>query len=130
MPSQTQLDSEKPFQISIPSSELDTLKQRLELTRLAHEVDDAGWDYGVPLSEVQRLTVYWKDTFLPKWRDHEARLNEDLGPQFTRDIEVDGGFGKIKVHYVHRRSKVVDAVPLLFVHGCECCLVPLRFRCI
>ncbi|RXW18152.1 hypothetical protein EST38_g7707 [Candolleomyces aberdarensis] len=111
------LNSEKPFQISIPSSDLTLLQQKLELVRLAHEVDNAGWDYGVPLSEIKRLTAYWKDTFLPKWRDHEAKLNEDLGPQFTRDIEVDGGFGKINVHHVHRKSAVVDAVPLLFVHG-------------
>ncbi|KAJ2924887.1 hypothetical protein H1R20_g12195, partial [Candolleomyces eurysporus] len=111
------LSSEKPFQISISSFDLTLLRQKLELVRLAHEVDNAGWDYGVPLSEIKRLTAYWKDTFLPKWHEHEAKLNEDLGPQFTRDIEVDGGFGKINVHYVHRKSAVVDAVPLLFVHG-------------
>jgi len=49
------------------------------------------------------------------WRVHEAALNEEL-PQFTRDIEVDG-FGTLNIHYVHQKSRTVDAIPLLFVHG-------------
>jgi hypothetical protein len=36
---------------------------------------------------------------------------------FTRDIEVEG-FGVLNIHYVHQRSKVKSAIPLLFVHGC------------
>ncbi|TFK82696.1 alpha/beta-hydrolase [Polyporus arcularius HHB13444] len=34
----------------------------------------------------------------------------------TRDIEVEG-FGILNMHYVHHRSDVDDAIPLLFVHG-------------
>ena len=36
---------------------------------------------------------------------------------FTRDIKVEG-FGVLNIHYVHRRSDVGSAIPLLFVHGC------------
>jgi len=35
---------------------------------------------------------------------------------FTRDIEVDGQ-GTLNIHYVHKKSEVENAVPLLFVHG-------------
>ncbi|KAG1848729.1 Alpha/Beta hydrolase protein [Suillus subalutaceus] len=35
---------------------------------------------------------------------------------FTRDINVDG-FGALNIHYVHKKSKTVDAIPLLFCHG-------------
>ena len=34
---------------------------------------------------------------------------------FTRDVEVEG-FGVLNIHYVHQRSKVENAIPLLFVH--------------
>ncbi|TFY62429.1 hypothetical protein EVG20_g6712 [Dentipellis fragilis] len=37
---------------------------------------------------------------------------------FTRDIAVDG-FGALNVRYVHQKSEVEGAVPLLFVHGSE-----------
>jgi len=59
--------------------------------------------------------AYWKDGY--DWRKHEAQLNDEL-PQFTRDIEVEG-FGLLNVHYVHKKSSVASAVPLLFVHGCK-----------
>jgi hypothetical protein len=36
---------------------------------------------------------------------------------FTRDIQVEG-FGVLNIHYVHQRSQVQGAIPLLFVHGC------------
>ena len=38
-------------------------------------------------------------------------------PMFTRDIEVEE-FGVLDIHYVHQRSEVKSAIPLLFVHGC------------
>jgi hypothetical protein len=36
---------------------------------------------------------------------------------FTRDIEVEG-FGILNIHYIHQRSELESAIPLLFVHGC------------
>lgn len=36
---------------------------------------------------------------------------------FTRDIAVEG-HDTLNVHYVHARSKIEGAIPLLFVHGC------------
>ncbi|KAJ2933386.1 hypothetical protein H1R20_g3717, partial [Candolleomyces eurysporus] len=117
-------DAETPFSIAVPDDQLELLKQKLELTRFPDELEDAGRDYGAPLADIQRLTEYWKDVHLPKWREHEAKLNEEL-PQFTRDIEVDG-FGTLNIHYVHKKSTVVDAVPLLFVHGWPGSFVEVR----
>lgn len=108
---------ETPFSIAVPGSELEYLRRKLELTRFPDELENAGTDYGAPLADIRRLTKYWQDTYLPQWREHEAKLNKDL-PQFTRDIEVDG-FGLLNIHYVHKKSEVADAIPLLFVHGCE-----------
>lgn len=107
---------ESPFRIEIPNEKLELLKKRLEFTVLPDELTDAGRDYGVPLADIQRLVARWKGGY--DWRKHEAELNEEL-PQYTRDLEVNG-FGLFNIHYVHQRSDVRNAVPLLFVHGCEC----------
>ncbi|KAI0071765.1 alpha/beta-hydrolase [Panus rudis PR-1116 ss-1] len=104
--------SEQPFKVSIPDSELDFLRKKLELTRFPDELDEAGWDYGVPLTDVKRLVARWKDGF--DWRANEAAIN--ALPQFTRDIEVDG-HGKLNIHYVHSKSEAQNAIPLLYVHG-------------
>lgn len=106
---------ERPFQISILDSALSDLQKRLALTRFPDELDDANWDYGVPLADIQRLVSRWQHSY--DWRKHEKELNEAL-PMFTMDVAVEG-HGVLNVHYVHQRSKVPDAIPLLFVHGCE-----------
>ncbi|KAJ8081389.1 hypothetical protein AAF712_009959 [Marasmius tenuissimus] len=102
------------FKISISDDAINHLKQKLELTRLPDEIDEAGWDYGAPLADIRRLVARWKDGY--DWRKHEKALNEEL-PQFTRDIEVSGGHGTLNVHYVYKKSDAKNAIPLLFVHG-------------
>lgn len=106
------------FKISIPPSDISTLKLRLESTIFPDKLDDAGSDYGVPLADIKRLVARWREGF--DWKREEEWLNAYL-PQFTRDIEVDG-FGILNIHYVYRKSetqKDSSAIPLLFVHGCE-----------
>ncbi|VDB91730.1 unnamed protein product [Peniophora sp. CBMAI 1063] len=105
--------TEKPFKISVPEDALDLLRQKLALARLPDELEDAGWDYGAPLSHVKRLLEHWKNGY--DWRRVEAEINSTL-PMFTRDIDVDG-HGPLSIHYVHAKSKVEGAIPLLFVHG-------------
>lgn len=104
----------RPFTLSIPDADLALLRDKLSTTRLPDELVGAGWDYGVPLADVRRLVARWKDGY--DWRAAEARINEI--PQFTADIEVEG-FGTLNVHFVHQRSEVKNAIPLLFVHGCQ-----------
>ncbi|KAF9260263.1 alpha/beta-hydrolase [Marasmius fiardii PR-910] len=101
------------FEINVPEESISLLKQKLELTRLPDELDEAGWDYGVPLSDIRRLVARWKDGY--DWRKYEKELNDEL-PQFTRGIEVEG-HGVLNVHYVYKESQAKGAIPLLFVHG-------------
>ena len=115
MSTQTASESEVSFRIAVPDEHLSVLQQKLALTTLPDELEDVGWDYGVPLADIRRLVSRWKEGY--DWRKHEAQLNAEL-PQFTRDIEVEG-HGTLNVHYIHKKSEVVDAIPLLFVHGCE-----------
>ncbi|KAF3760713.1 alpha/beta-hydrolase [Cryphonectria parasitica EP155] len=69
---------------------------------------------GVPVPQMQGLLHHWKTEYLPKWRQHEAKLNEL--PMFTMPVESDG-FGTLDIHFVHARSNNPNAIPLLFVHG-------------
>ncbi|KAH8077024.1 alpha/beta-hydrolase [Cristinia sonorae] len=104
--------AEKSFKLAVPDTELDYLRKKLDLVRFPDELEDAGWQYGVPMDAVRRLTARWKEGF--DWRAAEAKINEL--PQFTRDIEVEG-FGTLNIHYVHQKTVAKNAIPLLFVHG-------------
>ncbi|KAG6879342.1 hypothetical protein C0992_003476, partial [Termitomyces sp. T32_za158] len=102
-----------PFVIAIPDEQLSLLGKKLALITLPDEIDNASWDYGVPLADIKRLVHHWKNGF--DWRKQEAALNAEL-PQFTRDIDIEG-YGTLNIHYVHKKSEVTGAIPLLFVHG-------------
>ncbi|KAI0034198.1 alpha/beta-hydrolase [Vararia minispora EC-137] len=101
------------FTIAVPDQELKALQEKLTLARLPDELEDASWDYGTPLVHMHRLVDRWKNGY--DWRKAEAALNSEL-PMFTRNIEVEG-HGTLNVHYVHKKSSVANAIPLLFVHG-------------
>jgi pimeloyl-ACP methyl ester carboxylesterase len=107
------MSSETPFQIDVYDEKLTILHTKLELATFPDELEDSGWKYGSPLADIKRLTERWKNEY--DWRKHEKEINEEL-PMFTRDIDVDS-FGVLNIHYVHKKSKIVDAIPLLFCHG-------------
>jgi len=101
-----------PYTISVPDSSIEDLKARLALAKFPDELDGAGWDYGAPLADVKRFTAYWRDQY--DWRRAEKKFNEL--PNFITDIQCDG-FEPLKIHFIHQKSSVKDALPLLFVHG-------------
>lgn len=113
----------RPHKIDVPEGKIRKLKEDLARTVYPQQYksettvgDD--WDVGVPLSELKELVAYWQNGF--DWRKAEQALNEEL-PQFWTEVDVDG-FGMIGVHFVHQKSRVQGAIPLLFCHGCKCCL--------
>ncbi|KAK1566304.1 epoxide hydrolase [Colletotrichum navitas] len=103
----------KPYKIEVPDSQIEELHSKLDLAKFppAFALTDS-WDYGTPVSEVERLVHRWRNGY--DWRAAEARLNEF--PQFTTTISVDG-FGDLEIHFLHQKSKQPGAVPLLFAHG-------------
>ncbi len=103
-----------PFNIAVPGDKIDRLKQKLALTDFPDEVIDADepWSRGAPLAYIKRLALYWKDGF--NWRKAEAKLNEY--PQYIIQIQVED-FDMLDIHFVHQQSTVVNAIPLLFLHG-------------
>ncbi|PPR02084.1 hypothetical protein CVT24_011218 [Panaeolus cyanescens] len=113
---------EVPYAISIPDSAINALQQKLALATFPDELKGATWDYGVPLADVKRLVTRWKGGY--DWRAAEKQLNEEL-PQFKRTISVDG-HGDLGIHYVHKKSSVKNAIPLLFVHGWPGSFIEIR----
>ncbi|KAI9368063.1 Alpha/Beta hydrolase protein [Aspergillus egyptiacus] len=101
------------FHIAVPDVDLERLRAKLDATTFPDELDNAGWDTGVPLDEIRRLAAYWRDGF--NWREQEKRLNEQLN-HFTMPVSVEG-FEDLQVHYLHHTSKTPGAIPLLFLHG-------------
>lgn len=104
----------QPFRLNVSDAALEQLQQRLKLARLPDELEEAGWEYGAPLADVKRLVARWQNGF--DWRKAEAQINEL--PQFTKDIAVEG-FDTLNIHFVHSKSTVNGAIPLLIIHGCE-----------
>ncbi|KAJ7778823.1 Alpha/Beta hydrolase protein [Mycena maculata] len=68
------------------------LHQKLALTTFPDELEDTGWKYGAPLADVRRLVERWGN------------------------CDVDR-HGTSNIHYVHMKSAVAGAIPLLVVHG-------------
>ena len=97
----------RPFKVRVPQSVLDDLKTRLARTRFPDEISGAGWDYGANLEYMKDLVNYWRNEF--NWREQERRLNE-----FDHYItNIDG----LDIHFIHQRSPVPDATPLIITHG-------------
>jgi pimeloyl-ACP methyl ester carboxylesterase len=96
-----------PFTVNVPQDDLDDLQARLERTRFAQGLPDAGWSQGADEGWVRDLVAYWQDGF--DWRAVEAKLNRF--PQLT--TEIDGQ----NIHFLHARSTVETATPLILVHG-------------
>lgn len=96
-----------PFRIDIPASSVDELKRRLAATRFAPSLPGDGWSAGVPVSYLRGLVERWENDF--DWAAQEAALNEL--PQFTTVIEGQ------TIHFLHIRSRVEGALPLMLTHG-------------
>jgi pimeloyl-ACP methyl ester carboxylesterase len=96
-----------PFRIDVPEAELDDLRDRLRRSRWPDRETVDDWSQGVPLAYVQEVCRYWAEEY--DWRDREAGLNRF--PQFRTTLE---GLG---VHFIHLRSRHLDARPLLITHG-------------
>ncbi|WP_433274178.1 epoxide hydrolase family protein [Actinosynnema sp. CS-041913] len=97
----------RPFRVAVPQSELDDLNARLDAARWPDQLPDVGWSQGTPTPVVKELARQWREGF--DWRAVERRLNGF--PQFTTAIDGQD------VHFLHIRSDVPDAFPVLLTHG-------------
>ena len=96
-----------PFRVAISDAEVADLRERLARTRWPEPSTVPGWTQGTPLEYARALCDYWRDEY--DFAAAERRLN--LFPQFRTSI--DG----LDIHFVHVRSPVASAVPLVLTHG-------------
>lgn len=96
-----------PFTINISDDAITDLRTRLGNTRWPDQLPGAAWRRGVPVDYLQRLATTWASDF--DWRAQEERLNSY--PQFTTEVQGQ------KIHFLHVRSSVEGATPLLLLHG-------------
>ncbi|KAI8627375.1 microsomal epoxide hydrolase [Xylariaceae sp. FL1651] len=102
----------KPYTIEIGESQIKDLKTRLSLAKFPDELDGAAWDMGAPLADIRRLTKHWEQSY--DWKKAEKELNEL--PHFVTSIQCEG-FKPLAIHFIHIRSNVKGAIPLVFIHG-------------
>jgi pimeloyl-ACP methyl ester carboxylesterase len=95
------------FTLAIPQDDLDDLRQRLLNTRWPDKETVGDTSQGPQLDKIQKLVAHWVDKY--DWRKTEALLNG--WGQYTTNI--DG----LDIHFVHIRSAVPGARPLLLTHG-------------
>jgi microsomal epoxide hydrolase len=95
------------FEIRVPEEVLADLRERLSRTRFPDQMEGSGWDYGTDTAYLAELCAYWREKF--DWRAQEALLG-----RFEHfRTEIDGQ----PLHFVHQRSPVAGALPLLVTHG-------------
>jgi pimeloyl-ACP methyl ester carboxylesterase len=97
----------RPFRVEVTDAELDDLRRRIRATRWPEQETVKDESQGVRLATIQELAGYWGTDY--DWRKCEAKLN--ALPQFI--TEIDG----LDIHFIHVRSKHVDALPVIVTHG-------------
>jgi pimeloyl-ACP methyl ester carboxylesterase len=95
------------FEISIPQSDINDLRSRLERTRFADDFANESWRYGVEGNYLRELVAYWHDSF--DWGAVEADINSF--PHYRVEIE------DIPIHFMHVRGVGPSPLPLVLTHG-------------
>ncbi len=96
-----------PVTLNVPQTDLDDLQQRLLRTRWPDEEVVGDTTQGPKLAKIQRLIGHWATEY--NWRKAEALMNG--WGQYTTNI--DG----LEIFFIHVRSAVPGARPLLLTHG-------------
>jgi pimeloyl-ACP methyl ester carboxylesterase len=97
----------QPFRISIESSIIDDLRNRLAMTRWTNEVNNDKWQLGTNANYLKELCDYWQHKY--NWKKNEDFLNS-----FSHfKASIDG----IEIHFIHEKGKGKKSVPLILVHG-------------
>lgn len=96
-----------PFEVAIPDTQLDDLRQRLAMTRWPERETVEDWSQGIPLAYTRELVDYWAGDY--DWRRFERKLNG--WPQYLTRID------DIDIHFIHCRSPHDGALPLIISHG-------------
>ncbi|KAI1377417.1 alpha/beta-hydrolase [Hypoxylon crocopeplum] len=106
-------DEVKPYKIHVSSKYLDLTRQKLEVTRLPHELSEPkSKDWWEPKSRIEPLIDFWLEQY--SWRTQEDLLNTEL-PQFRTGFSIPSSEAAVRIHFIHARSSHSNAIPLLLI---------------
>ncbi|KAI0533442.1 alpha/beta-hydrolase [Xylaria digitata] len=102
----------RPYRIHVSSRYLNLTKQKLEIARLPHELDEPkSKDWWQPKSQVEPLIDFWLEQY--QWRDQEEILNSL--PQFRTGFNIPNSESPIRIQFIHVRSPGANVIPLLLI---------------
>ncbi|KAI1174024.1 alpha/beta-hydrolase [Nemania sp. FL0916] len=110
--SSTAAEEIKTYRVHVSSRYLKLTKQKLELSRLPHELSEPTCkDWWQPKPLVEPLIDFWLEQY--QWREQEEILNSF--PQFRTSFKISGSDSPMRLQFLHARSPRTDAVPLLLI---------------
>uniref|UniRef100_A0A1L8EG16 Epoxide hydrolase n=1 Tax=Haematobia irritans TaxID=7368 RepID=A0A1L8EG16_HAEIR len=98
-----------------PDTTLDDLRSQLNRTlRLTEPLEDVAFEYGFNTNFLKELVEYWRDDYLPRWREREVFLWQFN--HFTTEIQG------LRMHFLHLMVYDEYTVnkhhyPVLLLHG-------------
>ncbi|KAJ5703964.1 alpha/beta-hydrolase [Penicillium malachiteum] len=94
------------FRIDL-SAKVPRMIQQIRETQLPNDpiYIDTGTASGMALSDLKSFQKEWLTQF--DWNEEEKTMNN----QYTAEIE------NLTIHFIHQKSGVADAIPLLLLHG-------------
>ncbi|KAI1391206.1 alpha/beta-hydrolase [Hypoxylon trugodes] len=106
-------DEIRPYKIHVSSKYLDLTKQKLEVTRLPHELSEPkSKDWWEPKPRVEPLIDFWLEQY--SWRTQQDQLNAEL-PQYRTGFSIPSSESIVRIHFIHARSSHSNAIPLLLI---------------
>lgn len=98
-----------------PESTIEDLRKQLNRTlRLTPPLEGVGFEYGFNTDYLKKLVEYWRDDYLPRWREREVFLWQFN--HFTTEIQG------LRMHFLHLMVYDENKVgkqhyPVLLLHG-------------
>ncbi|TGJ86536.1 hypothetical protein E0Z10_g2218 [Xylaria hypoxylon] len=107
-----EVEEVKPYKIHVSSRYLNLTKEKLEIARLPHELDEPkSKDWWQPKSQVEPLIDFWLEQY--QWRDQEEIMNGL--PQFRTGFTIPESESPIRIQFIHVRSPQANVIPLLLI---------------
>ena len=97
----------QPFEINVPESTLNDLRDRLNRARLVPDDEATDWKAGMSPAYLRELLDYWRLGY--DFRAQQARIN--------RLSHFRATFGETTLHFIHERGKGKEPLPLVLTHG-------------
>jgi len=101
--------------IFYPDEVIQDLSNQLNKTWMyQNPLEDVGFEYGFNTNKLKQVVTYWRDNYLPRWRQRESFLWSL--PHLTTEIQG------LRIHFIQTKvdeqtKKTKKVFPVLLLHG-------------